>query len=65
MAKYTVISVRCVSQHLGTVEADSQEEAEEKADELFIRKDAGGLCHQCSRRYELSDVDEILVEKQE
>lgn len=47
------------SKYLGDVEADSLEEAEEKADELETLNI--GLCHQCADQVEDPTITEIVV----
>jgi len=55
--KYRIYGIATISKFLGEVEADSKEQAEDKAyeelaDELHIR-----ICHQCS--HEMQDTPQI------
>lgn len=56
--KYTVIALVQTSKCLGTVEADSQAEAEDRAQALDC---SINLCHQCSRQFGDCDVIEIVA----
>ena len=53
MPKYRVYGVMSVTKYFGEIEADSQDEAVEIA-ENSDDNDAS-LCHQCSRELELND----------
>jgi len=59
MPEYRVYALVRGSKYLGTVEADSKEEAEKVAwNELdhFV-----GLCHQCSKEIDDPEVDELDI----
>lgn len=63
MAKWAAYGRVCGSKYLGQVEADSEDEAKEKAmrlDSCFV-----SLCHHCSGECEDPEVDNISVEKDE
>lgn len=60
MSTYRCYAVVTGSKYLGTVEADTAEEAQEKALELdsaYI-----SLCHQCSHQIEDPQVQEVVAE---
>ncbi len=61
MKKYKVYAMAIASKFIGEFEAESKEEAEEKAWEegnLVIT-----LCHYCSREVELSDIYDYQVDE--
>lgn len=63
MAKYMVVGAVSASKYLGEVEADSPEEAKEKA-----LKELDGfvsVCHQCAAEVEDPEIHEIFVDKLE
>lgn len=61
--RYRVYGVVGGTVDLGTVEADTPEEAQEKAEVLATM--APTLCHQCSNEVDLSsDFSEVKVEEE-
>lgn len=59
--KYRIYGVVTGSKYLGEVEADSKEEAAEKAfEQLDV---AFHLCHQCVDEAEDAEIHEIIVEQ--
>jgi len=61
--KYNLIGTVVGSKYLGTVEAESPEEAKEMARNLDSCSIS--LCHQCSCECEDAEVTEIIVELDE
>ena len=60
--KYEVYGVVRASKYLGTVEADTKEEAEEKA---WSDLDAYvSLCHQCSSEAEEAEISELVINQE-
>lgn len=60
--KFSVYAIYTASQYLGEVEANSEEDAKEKAEDMeaFV-----SLCHECARKVDLSDVNDFEVQKAE
>ena len=58
--KWEVTGVVSGGKYLGTVEADTEEEAKKKAEELdtFV-----SLCHQCADECEDPEITEFIVSK--
>jgi len=62
MAKYRVYALIWTTKEIGTIEADSVEEAIEKGWQ-HPECEPGTLCWQCSDTYELNEIDEVKAEK--
>jgi hypothetical protein len=63
MAKYSIFGEVRAGKYLGEVEADSEEEAIDKAYiELMDEMDVS-LCHQCADEAEDASIDEISASK--
>jgi len=62
--KYSVYALTKLSKYMGEVEADSQDEAEVKA-EKFYDDFPGSVCHQCSSTHGDEDDSEMFVIKEE
>jgi hypothetical protein len=61
MPKYIAYAVYTASQYLGEIEADTKEEAEEKA---YEHEELGViLCHQCSDKLCVGEQDRVDLEK--
>lgn len=60
--KYRITALYGASKCLGTVEADSKEEAADLGEELDIHV---SLCHQCAREIDIGDCSEIIAECEE
>lgn len=60
MPKYAVWGLIPASTYLGDVEADSLEEAKDKAEGLESQV---SLCHQCTKHLSLGDIDDFDVEE--
>ena len=61
MAKWEVFGIVRGSKYLGTVEAETEEEAQEKGlrlDSCYV-----SLCHQCSGECEDPEIESVSVEK--
>ena len=61
MKKWEVCGVVSGTKYIGTVEAETKEEAEEKAfelDEAFV-----SLCNQCSRECEDPEIHKVVLEE--
>lgn len=58
--KYHCYGVVVGSKYLGEVEADSEEEAEERA--LELESASVSLCHQCASECEDPQIDKITAE---
>ncbi|WP_371378853.1 hypothetical protein [Sporomusa aerivorans] len=52
MAKFEVSAVFTASRYLGEIEAATEEEAEEKALEMFEEQLYASLCHQCAGEFD-------------
>ena len=62
MKKYNVYANVTVTKFVGTFEAESEEDAVEKGmDNPECCADQ--LCHYCSRKYDVGDVDEVFAEE--
>jgi hypothetical protein len=61
MAKWSVYGRVIGSKYLGTYEADSKEEAEDKAMEA---KGSVSLCHHCSSECEDPEVDNVIAKRE-
>lgn len=62
MAKFRVFAVMYVTKEIGTIEADSKEEAIKKGWE-HPECEPGTLCWQCSDVYELNEIDEVKADE--
>lgn len=62
MKKWGCYGVVIGSKFLGTVEAETQEEAQEKAEQL--ESNYVSFCHHCSSQCEDAEVREIVVEEE-
>ena len=60
--KYRCYAIYTASKYLGTVDANSEIEAEAKGEELDCYP---SLCHQCAGEIELGDAYEVQVEADE
>lgn len=61
MPRYRVYGAVKATKYIGEIEADSKEEAEEKAwamDEAYV-----SLCNQCSSEAEDPEIDELVIEE--
>lgn len=58
MAKWAVYGRVIGSKYLGTVEAETQEEAQELGEAINSSVD---LCHQCDEQCEDGEIDEVTV----
>ena len=61
MAKYSIYGQVRAGKYLGEVEANSEEEARDKAftelsDEMFV-----SVCHQCSHEVDDPEIEEVYV----
>jgi len=56
---YHVYGTVVASKYLGTVEADSEEEAKEKGQELPAMYVS--VCHQCAREVEDPEISDVTV----
>lgn len=65
MKKWNIHAAVGGSKFLGTVEAETQEEALEKADEEFLNLMDISLCWQCSEEIEDPQITEIIAEGQD
>lgn len=64
MRTYHVYGIATVSKYLGDVQADTPEEAEEKANEELSENMSFSLCHQCNRQFgDTPCIDHIEVEE--
>jgi len=61
MAKFNCYATISGSKYLGQVEADTSEEAEEKA--FKLPSASVHLCHQCAEDIEDPEVTQVSVEK--
>jgi ERCC4-related helicase len=65
MATFKVYGIATMSKYLGEVEADTKEQAEDKAwkelgDEMYI-----SICHQCSRQMgDTPEISKLQVEEE-
>lgn len=62
MTKFRVYALMCATKEIGTFEAESEEEAIEMGlnDPECCSET---LCHYCSDRIELGDIDEVKAEQ--
>ncbi|MNR93663.1 hypothetical protein D3C72_247210 [compost metagenome] len=63
MVKYRVYGSVKATKYIGVIEANSKEEAEEKA--WRMDEAAVSLCHQCSSEAEDPEIDELVIEEVE
>lgn len=61
--KYNVFGIMTASTLLGVYEADSKEEAEEKAEKDPEANYNPGLCWHCSNDIELNEVYELQIKE--
>jgi len=59
--RYRVFALIAATKFLGTVEADSLEEAEDRAGDLDC---SINLCHQCCTECDGADVTELVVKRE-
>lgn len=59
MPKWEAYSVIGATKAIGTVEAETEEEAKEKAGDLA---EPPSLCHYCCREVEIGEIIEVKVE---
>lgn len=62
MAKWRVYAIMTADKYIGDVEAESEEEAIDKGFELDDCQ-TPYLCHHCNHEINLSDVNEVQVER--
>lgn len=64
MPKFNIYGIATISKHVGTVEADTKEEAEEKAWKELANEMHISICHQCSRGMgDTPDIHSLEVEE--
>ena len=60
--KYSIVALYGASKYLGTVEAESAEEAKAKGEEMETYV---SLCHQCAGEIDLGDCYDIVAEAED
>lgn len=65
MATWRIIGILSASKYLGIVEADTKEEAIEKAEEELVDEMHASLCHYCSREIDLGETYDLEAEKED